>query len=79
MKEHIARIFDDTDLQKKELRASTVQLHGYKQHTFLTQNDLKVEILKFERDTQMRKIGEANMIKQHLPNLNNNIGAGLII
>ncbi len=50
------------------------QLHAYKDHGRLEEEDLKVDVLCKELKTQMRKIIEAKMIRMHKPTLKVNKG-----
>lgn len=79
VKEHLALIKNDIDLKNKELSASAFQIHAYKDHGKLEPTDISVEILRHERRTQQRKIIEAIEIAKHLPTLNMNKGATMII
>ena len=74
IKEHLAVIKNDEDLVRKEKNLSMFQLHAYKKHSKLDLNDIKIEVLITENNTQARKVKEAIQISAHKPTLNNNKG-----
>jgi hypothetical protein len=79
IKEHLGKIHDEADLKKKENNASMFQIHSFKEHKILQQEDIKVEVLKVEINSQARKIIEAMQIKLHNPTLNQKNGFALIV
>jgi hypothetical protein len=78
IKEHRRIIKDQNEYDKKILSSTQVQKHNFNHHPG-SLGDWKVEILKVEKEIQIRKVQEATYIKKHNPTLNADSGLLIVI